>query len=109
VATWNPWTLADIECLEKVQKRAIAMVSRLGSGSYEARLKERWDKTDIVETYKKLTKISNVDKSTWFTRNAAAEGSLMTRLAVDPPSLRTLPTRLELRQNFSPAEYLVDR
>ena len=34
VAAWNPWTTADVECLEKVQRRAINMVSGLGDKSY---------------------------------------------------------------------------
>ena len=108
VAAWNPWTAGDTECLEKVQKRAVAMVSGLGGGTYEERLRElkmptlkqRRDEIDMVETYKILHKVSNVDESTWFTRNTAADGGRVTRMAADPHSLRLPPARLELRRNF---------
>ena len=36
---WAPWTVADKEVLENVQKRAIRMVSGLKSADYEERLK----------------------------------------------------------------------
>ncbi len=38
-AAWSPWTIGDIETLEKVQKRAVAMISGLAGRAYEARLK----------------------------------------------------------------------
>ena len=37
---WAPWTVADSTALEKVQKKAVGMVSGLISHSYEDRLKE---------------------------------------------------------------------
>ena len=37
---WSPWAEKDKACLEKVQQRAVKMVSGLGSESYEERLKE---------------------------------------------------------------------
>ena len=37
---WAPWTEADKIVLERVQMRAVAMVSRLVSQDYEARLTE---------------------------------------------------------------------
>ena len=37
---WSPWTLADKECLEKIQRKAVRMVSGLKSENYEDRLKE---------------------------------------------------------------------
>ncbi len=38
--TWSPWTEADKECLEKVQRRAVGMVSGLAARVYERRLRE---------------------------------------------------------------------
>ena len=35
VAAWSPWTKADIECLEKVQMKAVRAVSGLRGRSYE--------------------------------------------------------------------------
>jgi hypothetical protein len=108
VAAWRPWTAADIECLEKVQKRAINMVSGMGAMNYTERLKDlklttlvkRREETDMVETFKILNGISDVKPDTWFTKNVTAEGGRTTRLAADPLSLRLAPARLELRKNF---------
>ena len=33
---WNPWLARDIDCLKKVQKRAVNMVSGVKQASYEA-------------------------------------------------------------------------
>jgi len=105
---WSPWTAGDIECLEKVQRRAIAMVSRLGDKPYATRLvelgmttmKKRRDELDMAETYKILTGKSDVNWRTWITKNTTADGSRETRSAADPHSLRIPPGRLELRRNF---------
>jgi hypothetical protein len=40
VPAWCPWTNSDAEALEKVQKRAVNMVSGLKSQDYNERLKE---------------------------------------------------------------------
>ncbi len=37
---WAPWTEGDRNCLEKVQQRAVRMVSGLKSNVYEERLRE---------------------------------------------------------------------
>jgi ribonuclease P/MRP protein subunit RPP40 len=37
---WSPWTVADIDCLERVQKRAVKMVKGLRETEYSMRLKE---------------------------------------------------------------------
>ena len=39
VQSWNPWTQADIEVLEKVQARALRYMSGCEGSSYEERLK----------------------------------------------------------------------
>ena len=107
-AAWNPWTVADVECLEKVQKRAIMMVFGLGQQNYEERLKslglttlkERRIETDMVETFKILTGVSKVDQNIWFTPHTAAEGGRVTRQAANPLSLRPPAARLEIRRTF---------
>ncbi len=40
VPAWSPWTKADSDVLEKVQKRAVSMVSGLKSTEYLERLDE---------------------------------------------------------------------
>ena len=37
---WSPWTDADKSVLEKVQRRAVGMVSGLKETTYKARVKE---------------------------------------------------------------------
>jgi len=108
VAAWSPWTAADIECLEKVQIRAINMVSGLGGMGYTDRLKElklttlteRRAELDMVEVYKMMTGISKVDYQTWFTKPTTQEGQRVTRLAAGPLNVIMPASRLELRRNF---------
>ena len=40
VSAWAPWYETDKECLEKVQRRAVRMISGLKATSYEEKLKE---------------------------------------------------------------------
>ena len=73
VSAWSPWLATDIEVLEKVQKRAIGMVSGI-TGTYEQKLKElkllslaqRRELYDLVQTFKIVRKIDNVQSETWF-------------------------------------------
>ena len=63
-SAWSPW-------LERVQKRAMRMVTDLGLGAYEeklkraglASLKERRKQGDLIETYKTLKGLNRVDKT----------------------------------------------
>ena len=62
VAAWAPWTQENCEILERVQKRAVKVVSGLKGQSYEERLRElelaslsdRRGEIDMVQTYKLL-------------------------------------------------------
>ena len=40
VTAWSPWTVADKESLERVQRRAVKMISGLASNDYQERLAE---------------------------------------------------------------------
>ena len=40
IPAWSPWTAADIEKLEKVQKRAVNLISGLKGANYEEKLVE---------------------------------------------------------------------
>ena len=74
VAAWSPRYERDIECLEKVQKRLIRSFSNVRGVSYEERLedvshttlKERRKRGDIIEAFKTLSRINNVEKDSWF-------------------------------------------
>ena len=57
LASWSPWSVEDVEMLEKVQRRALGMVSNLRGRTYEARLVEagmirRRRRGDMIETVK---------------------------------------------------------
>ena len=94
VPAWRPWQVHDIEVLEKVQKRAIKMVSGLKSKSYEERLLElnlpslaaRRDRFDMIETYKMLNGFSKVDSRKFFTPLQNTSGRI-TRLSADPQKI----------------------
>jgi len=74
VPVWSPWTVADIDILEKVQKRAVNLITGLVGKSYEEKLVElgiaslesRRKYFDLIQTYKILNGIDRVDKGIWF-------------------------------------------
>ncbi len=95
--TWAPWMEGDKERLEKVQRRAISMISGLRSQQYEEKLRElglcsleeRRHQLDMTQTFKILKGVDNVKKSTWFT--PASEGQVrVTRMAADPLNVRQM-------------------
>ena len=106
VTAWSPWSEADKECLEKVQKRAVKMISGLASRDYNERLaelgletlEERRHRMDMAQVYKIVTGKDNVKSETWFTM--AREGLRQTRGNAHPLSLRQERSRLEVRRNF---------
>jgi hypothetical protein len=106
VAAWSPWNEADKECLEKVQKRAVNMVSGFRARSYEERLlelgittlEERREHLDMVQTYKILKGVDNVSREIWF--DMASQGTRATRQSADPLNIRPQASRLEIRRNF---------
>jgi hypothetical protein len=87
VQAWSPWTQQDIETLEKVQKKAVGMVSGLKGSSYEEKLEElemttleeRRHQADMLQAYKIITGKDNVKRETCF--KMAEEGSVRTRQA----------------------------
>ena len=103
---WAPWSAADIDILEKVQKRAIRMVSGLRSQEYEERLgelelttlKERRHQADMAMVHRILTGKDNVDPAEWF--SLASGNGRVTRLAADPLNVKVTHGRLETRKNF---------
>jgi len=103
---WSPWLAGDKEVLEKVQKRAIRMVSGLRADSYEGRLselglttlEERRHQADMVQTYKIVTSKDRVNSETWF-KSVTVTGRA-TRSAADPLNLRPQASRLDVRRNF---------
>jgi ribonuclease P/MRP protein subunit RPP40 len=116
VQAWCPWLQQDIELLENVQRRAVRTVSGL-SGSYEEKLKQlkmyslqdRRTRGDMIETYKIVNRIEDVEPSTFFSI-ASDHHNHATRQAVtiSDDGYTTTPangllrgqSRSELRANF---------
>ena len=103
---WSPWTVQDIDCLERVQKRAVRMISGLEGTTYDDRLKEpnlqtlesRRKRSDMVQTYKIVNKIDRVDPSTWF--QLVGTETRTTRNLAYPKNLTCKRSRTEIRKNF---------
>ena len=74
-SAWSPWTQGDKEVLEKVQRRAIGMVTNFKGKTYEEKLseagmvtlEERRRRGDLIQTYRVLNGVDDVDPSLWFT------------------------------------------
>ncbi len=102
----SPWTQQDKEELDRVQKRAVGMVSGLKGTTYEEKLEElglttleeRRHQADMLQVYKILTEKDRVSSETWFRR--AGEGAVSTRHAAGLMNLVKPRTRLEVRSNF---------
>ena len=72
-SAWSPYTVADKDLLESVQRRAVRMISNL-SGTYEQKLKmlglatqeENRVRGDMIEMYKMMTNKNKLDYREWF-------------------------------------------
>ena len=77
---WRPHLVKDIEALEKVQRRATRLMEGLKGLPYETRLRRtgltdletRRLRGDLIEVFKLLKGIDNVDYSNMFTFNSNA-------------------------------------
>jgi hypothetical protein len=106
IPAWRPWTAGDIEVMEKVQRRAIRMVSGLRENSYGDRLtllglstlEARRNEIDLAEMFKIMSGVSRVNSETWFER--AVETGRVTRQGADYLNVRPKASRLDLRRNF---------
>ena len=115
VAAWSPWTEADANVMEKVQRRLVRMLSDVRGNTYEEKLrnaglttlKDRRKRGDAIETFKTLKGINNVIKTDWFT--IESEDARPTRANTEVTEegvrrrenvLRTENARLEIRRNW---------
>ena len=104
VQVWNPWSAADIEKLEKVQRRATKQIPGLGKMEYEERLKvlglttlqDRRKRGDLIELHKMLNGFTKVQKDQMFEMR---DGIWLTRGNICL-NLFKHHTRLEIRKNF---------
>ena len=114
VQAWNPWTIQDIEKIEAVQRRAVNKCFGL-HGTYADKLKsvglttlcERRTRGDMLQTFKIMKGIDDVDYHTWFTkvsechqRTRQAFDILRDGSTVENLNLMKPKARLDVRKNF---------
>ena len=100
-------TVGDTETLEKVQRRAIGMVSNLRGRNYKARLEEvgmlsleeRRVRGDMIATYKIMSGKDKVDPGLLFQRGGERQGP-RTRGDARVHSIRQVGARLDIRRYF---------
>ena len=105
---WCPWTEADIDALESVQKRAIRMVSGLKERTYEGRLAEvglttlsvRRKRGDAIEVWKFLHGETDVDSSTLFTLASVGALHNTRQASADSLNFKRKPWNGEVRRHF---------
>ena len=103
---WAPWAEGDKNVLEKVQRKAVGMVSSLRSKVYEERLKElglqtleeRRHQADMCMMHKIMHGLGGIDHRAWFEK--ACDGERLTRVATDNLNVKVMNGRLDLRKNF---------
>jgi hypothetical protein len=99
---WSPWLQGDIDILEKVQEKAVKMVSGLKGTTYKEKYKElglqtledRRDRQDMALVHKFLTEKSGTDMF----RQMAATGRAGTRQAAGGHGLSVQYARTDPRK-----------
>ena len=107
VPAWAPWSAGDKEVLEKVQRRAVKMISGLQGATYEDRLKELKLQTfedgrkmfNLVQTLKILKGFDNVKTETWFIMVGENQARI-TRATTNPLNLVQHRSKSDIRKNF---------
>ena len=103
---WSPWQEGDKAALEKVQRKAVGMVSGLAAKSYEDRLKEwglqsleeRRHQADMLMVSKILHGTGELKCETWF--EMASDNGRASRASADEFNVKEKHGRLELRESF---------
>ena len=98
--SWSPWLQQDIERLERVQRRAIGMISNLGRGTYEEKLEEvgmlsladRRERGDMITAYKILSGKEKVEPGLIFSMGGDGHGP-RTRLTTGTHHIRKQTTK----------------
>ena len=110
IQAWSPYHQADKDKLEKVQRRAVNMVAGLKGRTYEQKLvevglttlEERRVRGDMIQTFRILNGIDQVEPGTWFTmaneRNRL--GAANTRNSSDYTMTVEGTSKTELRRNY---------
>ena len=102
---WSPWNESDKASIEKVQIRALNMISGL-NGTYEERcqelgldtLEERRRKQDLLQAYKICNAIDRVRPELLFTRTGN-NPARHTRFTANPHNITVKRSRLDIRKH----------
>ena len=86
-AAWSPWTQGDKDLIESVQKRAVGMVTNFKGRTYEEKLaeanmttlEERRRRGDLIQAYRVLRGVDDVDPGIWFNAAQERDGATATR------------------------------
>ena len=102
--------MGDKEVLEQVQRRAVRMVSNLRGRTYEERLAElemvtletRRQRGDMIQTFRIMSGIDQVDPCTWFTPcdQVGVVGACQTRSSSGLYKLKEVWPNKDIRRNF---------
>ena len=104
---WSPWTAGDRDTLEKVQIKAINLITGLKGKTYMEKLQElsiqsleqRRVRFDLIQTFKILRGYDKVEKGTWFTL-VGSDVARQTRMTSYKDNLVTKHSWTDLRRNF---------
>jgi hypothetical protein len=104
VTAWAPWLESDKAVLEKVQEKAINAISGLKATTYLEKCKElgiesleEWrDRHDMLQTYKILNGVGNIDHSETLVKINREHGR--TRLAAGHDNLVAMQARTDIRK-----------
>ena len=105
---YSPWTQGDKDILENVQRRAIGMVTNFKGRTYEEKLAEagmvtletRRLRGDLLQAYRVLHGVDDVDPSKWFTMAQERNGATSTRHTSGALNVERGEGRGEVRRNF---------
>ena len=103
---WSPWNEADKEIIEKVQMKAVKMISGLSGSSYKEKclelgletLEERRKQQDLLQTYKICNGKDRVRPEILF-KKIGDHPERNTRYTSDPLNITGSRARLDIRKN----------
>jgi hypothetical protein len=106
VQAWSPCHQAGKEALEKVQRKAVGMVSGLQGAEYEQQLKElglttleeRRHQSHMLYMYRICHEKDGSVRADWFEPTPPATARM--RQHADPLNVRPLHRQLDIRRNF---------
>ena len=102
---WSPWLREDIETIEKVQRKAVGMISGMKGRSYEEKcrelgietLEERRKKQDLFEAFK-IMKGPEPNNAKRILQRQETRNVAVTRNSTEPWNILVQRSRLDIRK-----------